>query len=168
MLKIDHEQQFVEDYTYERNVDVLEFLFKRHFTIECHSSFVKSEHLINGKECHVYKLTCKPYYGVQKQALEPFEVFGSIDACEKGVMPSAGDILYPLADALTMPDNFYDWVEDIAGITYFEGIKTVRGIQDKLNELIKYHSTMHDIKLSFQRHVPNTVRDEIITLMEDY
>jgi hypothetical protein len=168
MLKIDHQQQFVEDCENVRDSDVLEFLFKRHFTIECHSSFVKSEHLINGKECHVYKLTCKPYYGVQKQALEPFEVFGSIDACEKGVMPSAGDILYPLADALTMSDNFYDWIEDMAGTVYFEGIKTVRGIQEKLNDLIKFHSTMHDIKLSFQRHVPNTVRDEIITLMEDY
>jgi hypothetical protein len=166
MLKIDHEQQFVEDYDV-RDSEVLEFLFKRHFTIECHSSFVKSEHFINGKECHVYKLTCKAYYGIHKQALEPFEVFGSIDACSKGIMPSPADILYTVADALTMEDNFYEWADNM-GICYFEDIKTVRGIQEKLNDLIKHHNTMHDIKLSFQRHVPEAVRNEIITLMEDY
>jgi hypothetical protein len=168
MLKIDHQQQFIEDFDNVRDTEVLEFLFKRHLTIECHSSFFKAPHLNYGRECHVYKLVCTAYYGVQKTALEPFEVFGSVDNCEKGIMPSPADILYTLADALTMPDNFYEWVEDMAGIVYFEGIKTVRGIQEKLNDLIKHHNTMHDIKLSFHRNVPNTVRDEIITLMEDY
>lgn len=167
MLTIDH-QEFAEDWDSQLDRDVLEFLSKNNFTIECHSSFVKSEHLINGRACPVYKLTCKAYYGIHKKALYPFEVYGSIDACEKGVMPSPADILYTIADALTMPDNFYDWVEDMAGTVYFEGIKTVRGIQEKLNYLIKHHSIMQDIKIAFQRRVPEDVRNEIITLMEDY
>jgi hypothetical protein len=95
-------------------------------------------------------------------------VFGSIHDCEKGSVPTAGDILYTVADALTMPDNFYEWVEDMGGVVYFEGIKTVREIQEKFNVLMKHHSTMHDIKLSFKRHVPEAVLNELTTLMEDY
>jgi len=168
MLKIDHQQQFAEDCTNIRDSEVLEFLFKRHFKIECFSSFVKVENTWYGRECHVYKLTCKVYYGVQIQVLPPFEVFGSIADCDKGIMPSPADILFTLADALTIPDNFYEWADNMGGVAYFEGVKTVRGIQVKLNDLGKHHSTMYDIKTSFQRHVPEAVLNELATLMEDY
>jgi hypothetical protein len=164
MLKIDHNRQFVEDCTNIRDSEVLEFLFKKGLIIECVSSFVKSPHVVNH---HVYKLTCKAYYRTHDTLIHTFEVQGSIHECENGIMPSPSDILYTLADALTMADNFYDWVEDW-GIDCFDGIKTVRGIQEKLNDLIKSHSTMHDIKTAFKRRVPEDILVELTTLMEDY
>ena len=168
MLKIDGQRQFAEDCTNIRDSEVLEFLFKKGLIIECMSSFVKSEHRIRGRECHVYKLTCKAYYRTHDTLIHTFEVFGSIADCDKGIMPSPTDILFTIAESLNVPDNFYEWAEDWGSVAYFEGIKTVRGIQEKLNELIKYHSSIHDIKTAFNRRVPADILVELTTLMEDY
>jgi hypothetical protein len=168
MLKIDHEQQFVEDCDNVRDKEVLEFLFKKCLIIECTSSFVKSPRDVYAKVWHVYKLTCKAYYRTHDTLISTFEVFGSIHDCDKGIMPSAGDILYTVADALTMDDNFYEWADNMGGTAYFEDIKTVRGIQEKVSELLKHHSDMHDVKTSFKRRVPPAVLVELTTLMEDY
>lgn len=168
MLKIDHEQQFAEDCTNIRDSEVLEFLFKKGLIIECMSSFVKTENNWYGRECHVYKLTCKAYYRTPDTLIHTFEVFGSIADCDKGIMPSPTDILFTIATALTIEDNFYEWVESWGGIAYFEGIKTVRGMQVKLNNLMIDHSAIHDIKTAFNRRVPSDVLVELTTLMEDY
>ncbi len=168
MLKIDGQRQFAEDCTNIRDSGALEFLFKKGLIIECMSSFVKSPHLVYGKECHVYKLTCKAYYHTHDTLLSTFEVQGSIDDCSKGIMPSPADILFTIATALTIADNFNEWVEDWGSVSYFEGIKTVRGIQETLNDLTKLHNTLHDIKTAFNRRVPSDVLVELTTLMEDY